>query len=304
MRRNPSHPFPYSNLAHAYRGANRFGEAQKAAEQAVARKFETLPTRRLLYQLAVMDGDREGARRHLAWGAGRSRGVRPHRGRGAGRGIRGPAGRRPRSLRNGRRRWRKVTICRRWLPVIEAQAEWTELIYGNPGRAAGDARALVATKPASVPLLRAAAVLALAGSAAEAERIVTDSKARESTDTMLANVYAPIADAAIELARRNPQRAIERLQPAEPYELGFVAALAPLYLRGRALLDLGRGPEAAGEFRRILAHRGIEPFSPIYAIARVGLARALRLSGDAAGSRAAYAEFLKDWAGTIRMFRC
>src|SRR5262249_42748298 len=54
VKRNPSHGFPYSNLAHAYRGAGRFDDARKTAERAVALNIETLPTRRLLYQLAVI----------------------------------------------------------------------------------------------------------------------------------------------------------------------------------------------------------------------------------------------------------
>src|SRR5262249_43427022 len=36
VKRNPSHGFPYSNLAHAYRGAGRFDDARKTAERAVA----------------------------------------------------------------------------------------------------------------------------------------------------------------------------------------------------------------------------------------------------------------------------
>src|SRR5262249_32935558 len=43
LRRNPSHGFPYSNLAHAYRGLGRFDEARKIVEQAVELNIETLP---------------------------------------------------------------------------------------------------------------------------------------------------------------------------------------------------------------------------------------------------------------------
>src|SRR4029453_6712496 len=47
VRRNPSHGYPYSNLAHAYRAVGRFDEARAIAERAVALEIETLPTRRL-----------------------------------------------------------------------------------------------------------------------------------------------------------------------------------------------------------------------------------------------------------------
>src|SRR4030095_15738464 len=73
IRRNPAHGFPYSNLAQAYRGLGRFDEAQKTAEQAVALKIETLPTRRLLYQLAIVGGDEQAAARQLEWAHGNAR---------------------------------------------------------------------------------------------------------------------------------------------------------------------------------------------------------------------------------------
>ena len=67
VKRNPSHGFPYSNLAHAYRGAGRLDDARNTAERAVALNIETLPTRRLLYQLAILGGNDAEAASHLDW---------------------------------------------------------------------------------------------------------------------------------------------------------------------------------------------------------------------------------------------
>src|SRR5262249_23707895 len=67
VKRNPSHGYPYSNLAHAYRGIGQLEVARRTAEQAVALQIETLPTRRLLYQLAVVAGDEQAAMRHAEW---------------------------------------------------------------------------------------------------------------------------------------------------------------------------------------------------------------------------------------------
>ena len=52
MRRSPDHPFAISNLAVAYRGLGRYDEARRVAQEAVRADAATMPTRRLLYQLA------------------------------------------------------------------------------------------------------------------------------------------------------------------------------------------------------------------------------------------------------------
>ena len=57
----------------------------------------------------------------------------------------------------------------------------------------------------------------------------------------------------------------------------------------------GSGKEAAVEFQKILDHRGIEPLSPLYPLAHVGLARAAALSGDTAMSRKEYQDFFALW---------
>jgi hypothetical protein len=71
--------------------------------------------------------------------------------------------------------------------------------------------------------------------------------------------------------------------------------MMPLYLRGLAHLDARAAAPAAEQFKRILAHRGVDPFSTYYALAPLGLARALALEGDAAGSLEAYEQFLAIW---------
>jgi len=45
----------------------------------------------------------------------------------------------------------------------------------------------------------------------------------------------------------------------------------------------------------VLDHRGVDPFSPLEALAGLQLARARSQSGDAAGGRSAYDAFLAGW---------
>ena len=53
--------------------------------------------------------------------------------------------------------------------------------------------------------------------------------------------------------------------------------------------------EAAAEFQKILDHPGVVLEDPIGALARLQLARALRMTGDASKSRAAYQDLLALW---------
>jgi predicted Zn-dependent protease len=105
-------------------------------------------------------------------------------------------------------------------------------------------------------------------------------------------VALPLARAALALARKSPAPALDALRPASPYERGrFIVP----WLRGQAMLALGRGREAADAFRLILDHPGWEPGSPLFAVARIGLARAAAQSGDAVAARRAYEDFLVAW---------
>jgi len=111
-------------------------------------------------------------------------------------------------------------------------------------------------------------------------------------DTLEDSLFAPETRAAIALRKGQPEAAAQALQPVSRYELrGYDTP----YLRGRIALAAGDGARAAVEFQKILAHSGVEPTSPLLALAQLGLARAERLRGDHAASRQAYQRFIEEW---------
>jgi predicted Zn-dependent protease len=170
-----------------------------------------------------------------------------------------------------------------------------EMAFGNTDQALAGARRILERNPSYDPKLRAALILTIDGSASEAESIVNDLVKENPEHTIINSILASIVKAGIALSRNEPTQAIEELEVARPYELGFAAVLAPLFLRAQSFLMNRSAEEAAKEFQRILDHRGSEPFSPFCAIARLGLARAQALAGDTATSLQTYDQFIADW---------
>ena len=66
-------------------------------------------------------------------------------------------------------------------------------------------------------------------------------------------------------------------------------------MRGEALLAAHQPAEAAAEFQKILAHRGIVGADPIGALSHLQLGRTFALSGDLTKSKTAYQDFLTLW---------
>ena len=140
----------------------------------------------------------------------------------------------------------------------------------------------------------AALALAMAGNASRAETVADDLAKRFPEDTVVQLIYLPTIHAQLSLLRGAASEAIEALQPAAPYELGTVC-LMPAYVRGQVYLAARRGSEAAGEFQKIVGHRGVVSNKPIGALAHLGLGRAYALQDDLAKASVAYQDFFALW---------
>jgi tetratricopeptide (TPR) repeat protein len=116
----------------------------------------------------------------------------------------------------------------------------------------------------------------------------------------------PTLRALLALNYSQPSKAVELLQTTIPHELGrpnnggseFLLGadnLYSAYVRGLAYLAAQQGAEAAGEFQKILDHRGIVISDPIGALAHLQLGRAYALSGDKTKAKSAYQDFLTLW---------
>jgi len=73
------------------------------------------------------------------------------------------------------------------------------------------------------------------------------------------------------------------------------SSLQPAYARGLAYLQLGKGPEAAREFQKLIDNRGAVYDSVLGALVRLQRARARVLIGDLDAARTDYQDFLALW---------
>jgi tetratricopeptide (TPR) repeat protein/predicted Ser/Thr protein kinase len=300
LRRSPGHPFPLSNLAIAYRAMGRNAEAKKVADEAVALRVETTPTRRLLYQLAVLAGDGPGAAAQLAWARDRPREfdlisaqaqVAAYYGR----------------LAEARELYRRAADMAHARGLsgtasgYAAHLAWTEALYQPPARAAESVKRVVAVIEAgsdaagTVPRFREASAYALAGLPNQALALVTRAEQRYPESTLVRTVLGPTTRAANALREGRPDAAIEALKAATAAELGTVAGLVPIYLRAAALLQKNATADAIREFQKVLQNRGVDPFAQVVPLAQLGIARAHARAGDVAASRRAYEAVLETW---------
>ncbi len=325
IRRNPEHAFPRSNLAYALRGAGNFVEARRVAEEAIARNLGTGPLRRLLYQLAELDNDEVAARAQLDWATRSTVGFDLTGARAQVAAFRGRMG-------EARRLYAETiagATAQGYTQIASgyaALAALTEALYGYDAEAIAQARTVLQAGPPNEPQLRAATALALAGAPDEAEPVVRRLRHVRPEDSLLHTTYLPVAEAALLLRpgvrsristsgggtpdrpadppgvrsrfsdlRGAAEAAVELLRPAAGHERGIVAALVPAYLRGEARLLAGDLDDAAREFRVVLNHRGADPFSPVWPLSQLGLARALARAGRESESRLAYDALLHTW---------
>ena len=145
--------------------------------------------------------------------------------------------------------------------------------------------------------------MALAGNSSQTQTLADDLEKNFPEDTSVKFSYLPVLRALLALNRRQPAKAIELLESADPYELGtprsnlqgFFGTLYPVYVRGVAYLAEGQGTDAVAEFQKILDHRGIVISDSIGALAHLQMGRAYAVAGDKAKAEFAYQNFLSLW---------
>ena len=282
----PNNASVWTNLATAYYHVGKLHEAEEACREAIARGIDGPRLHARLLRVAYLQHDQQAVERELEW----SKTGLPERSllmQSAALALRSG------QLREARKAFdRSVELGRRQgLGGFEALYALEAYLLTQVGL--GDqAHELLKDKPVASYLAEGLEASALVGDSATAESTVEKLVRKRPTDTLLVYIYAPEIRAAAAFARKEPQKAIQALRPALPYQMRDFHIPS---LLGAAYLAAGMPAEAEIEYRKILDNPGIDPLSLQYPLARLGLARALAKQGRRENARAVYQQFLQDW---------
>jgi eukaryotic-like serine/threonine-protein kinase len=291
-RLEPNHSFPYTNLAVALLGANRYAEAEQVCAEAAAKHRTSSVLRRVSFQLAFVSGDAERIRRAADvmkepvedsfWLA--------------------EAALAQGKLKEAEQLFASAAAQAHdaGMPGIESSYLTDEAVLlafvGQRDRAGRLARSSISDHAGEAGYGQAMIALALLG---DTQRVADLGRRMDGSYPMSAynvGLYRPMV-AGLLAARRGEtaDKILDVMAPAVPYQLGQSASMLPVYIRAISLADAGDTQAAGREFQHVLDNRGVDPTSPLLPLSHLGLARAHKLTHQTKESCTEYQEFLREW---------
>jgi tetratricopeptide (TPR) repeat protein len=293
VRLNPNSAGGWGNLAYSYLGSNRSDEAWQTTQQALARFPNSDGAHWSAYFTALTLGKQADADRELAWSKGRGLEYRFLNTQNRVMLEQGKL----RSAEENSQRMLDLEKNQGLKETAEGDLGWLAMVEADLGACdrALQKAATLAVSPDRAAITYAGFVFATCGQGQKAEANAAKLNQEYPLDSFLQKSELPQMRVRMDLQRGNAGKAVEDIRHAEMFQLGFVETGIPVYLRGLAYLHNKQGAEAAAEFQKILDNRGGLGPLPYWALAKLGLGRALSLTGDAAKARTAYQDFFTLW---------
>ncbi len=294
QRLDPEDSLSNLAVANSYVDLDRYDEARATINQAVAKKIDVAPFHITSYQVGFIQNDSAVMAREIdylsknsPWAAGTAMNQQAQSEAYVGH------------LEKARDLFHRVVESQKGLgrkePAATSLLDLAEIlaVTGDTAGARKEAAAALEIAQSVEVNSDAAIAFALAGDTARAESLASKLVKDYPSDTNINAMVLPEVGAAIASDRNDPAKAVELLQPAQPYDLAIFFEIP--YVRGQAYLQQHKGPEAAAEFQKILDHRGIMRNRIFGALAHLESGRAYALQGDTSKARTAYQDFLALW---------
>ena len=275
-------------LARAYVRANRFADAKKMAETALADGKDRWGMHRLLFQIAYVERDTARMKSESEWGY-------TH-------GLMGQALAEVGFVAASEGKVHEATddfTRAREEAIRSGDADFADDAtmflagileqYGFPTEAASTLRQM--GSDAYDPGTTAEFKLEL-GDLAPAQRVLAQIDESHTTKTLSIYFDRPMLQALLDLKTHKAAEAVKVLEPSQKYQMRDYGV--PI-LRARAETDAGRLDKAADDYRLVLANPGLDPVWPGHTFAHLYLARVLVRQSKLDEARAEYRKVLEIW---------
>ena len=291
LKLEPNRAINYSVLARALKRANRFDEARSVGQEAIRRGIDSSGLHATLYEIAAMSHDSNALAQESLWAAAHKSGwygwYFPF--------LEGEA-----AEGTGKHRLAEQLFHNSWEAAERENLEEAasdiliyqaavEVSFGLPA-AARTTLAITRNTAKDSPDL--AIVEAQLGDLTAVNKFIAAHGPDSHPGTLMANRDLPLVRARLALARGDALDAIAALEPAVPFEMANYTAPSE---RAEAWMAANRPDMAVTEYRKILSNPGIDPLSPIYFLAHLGMARAWSSQNQIPESRAEYEHFFAAW---------
>ncbi|HUA91515.1 MAG TPA: winged helix-turn-helix domain-containing protein [Terracidiphilus sp.] len=291
LKIQPDRAINYSVLVRALKRANQLAEAQTVAAEAQRRGKDSAGLHASLFEIAAANRNANALAQEMQWAANNSNGWYGWyflflRGEAA-----AAAGKHKQADDLFRNAWevaerQRLEEAADHILIYQATVE---LGFGLP---AHSRVTLSHTRNADFHSPDFAIARAQLGDSSLAERFISTSSGDPHPGTIPANVDLPRVRATLAMAKGKPLDAVAALEPARPYEM---ASYTVPNQRAEAWLKAGHPEFAVSEYQKILTNQGVDPLSPLYPMAHLGIARAYSRQNKIAESRSEYEHFFALW---------
>ena len=291
LKLEPNRAINYSVLTRALVRANRFDEARSVGQEAIKKGIDSSGLHATLFEVAAMSHDANALAQEAHWAAAHNSGwygwyyyfLQGNAAEGAGKHRLAEQ-----FFHSAWESAERENLEEAASDVLVYQAA-VEMAFDMPA-AARSTVAIIGNKNQDSPDL--AMVEAQLGDLTAANKFIAAHGPETHPGTLMANVDLPRVRARLALARNNALDAIAALEPTVPFELASYTVPSE---RAEAWMAAKRPDMAVTEYRKIVANQGVDPLSPLYSMAHLGMARALSRQGKTLDSRAEYERFFAAW---------
>ena len=275
-------------LARAYKRANRFADAKRVAEAAIAEGKDRWGVHSILFQIAFVEHDAARMKIEGEWGFTHGQMGQSLTELGF---VAASSGKLHEAVTDFTRA-RQEGLRSGDTDFADDATMFLAGIFIDYGYPAEAAATLDQMQSDAIDAGTTAYFRGELGDLGPAQRLVAKMSGSGTKSTMDLYFNLPELRAMLALKTHRPAEAIQDLEPARKYQMRDIGVP---YQRARAETEAGVLDQAAQDYRLLLDHPGIEPIWPEYTLSHLCLARVLAMQKKTEEARVEYRAFLEAW---------